>query len=207
MDHPSAIAAIVLAAGSSQRFGTANKLLAEIDGTPLVVRVIAAIEDAGIERIVVVTGHEPDKIAAATARRGRRITYNERHARGMGTSIAAGIKALDDDADGALIAQGDMPAVDAALIATLTQRFIAAGGDKVVFPLLGDGRQGNPVIWPRRLFADLRRLSGDKGGKRLIAAEGSAAIAIPVTGDGPAADIDTPDELAAYVATRSSQPS
>ena len=64
---------------------------AEIDGIAMVVRVIDAVETGGVDRLVVVTGYQPDHIAAATTRRGRRITYNERHAKGMGTSIAAGI--------------------------------------------------------------------------------------------------------------------
>jgi molybdenum cofactor cytidylyltransferase len=193
------IAAIVLAAGSSRRFGADNKLLAGIDGRPLVLRVIEAIEAGGV------TGHEPDQVAAATAARGRRITYNERHARGIGTSIAAGIKALDDDVDGVLIAQGDMPAVDAALIATLCDCFADAGGDSIVYPVAADGRQGNPVIWPRRLFADLRKLTGDKGGKRLIEANGAAVVRVAIAGEAAAIDIDTPAELDAYLAGRSSE--
>jgi molybdenum cofactor cytidylyltransferase len=200
------IAAVVLAAGASRRFGNGNKLLATVEDQPLVARVIAAIEAGGIDRVVVVTGHEPDRIAQATAGRGRRITYNERHGRGMGTSIAAGIKALDSDVDGALIAQGDMPAIDASLVAALCRCFVDGGGDSIVHPVLGDGRQGNPVIWPRRLFADLRRLAGDKGGKRLIEAEGGNVLRIAVAGSAAATDIDTAAEFSAYLASRSSQP-
>jgi len=201
------IAAIVLAAGSSTRFGRDNKLLVEIDGRPLLVRVIEAIEAGGVAPVIVVTGHEADRIAAAAAGANRLIVHNERHDRGMGTSIAVGAAALGDEIDGVLIAQGDMPAVDAALVATLRQRFIAGGCDRVVHPVLGDGRQGNPVIWPCRLFAQLRLLTGDQGGKRLITAEGDRAIGVTIAGDGPSADIDTPQELAAYLAARSSQPS
>ena len=198
MSQVPAVAAIILAAGSSRRFGDGNKLLAEINGAPMVVHVINAIEGGGIERLVVVTGHQPDRIAAATARRGRRITYNERHGKGMGTSIAAGVKALDDDIDGVLIAQGDMPALDAELVASLLHAFAEAGGNRIVHPTLADGRQGNPVIWPRRLFADLRKLSGDKGAKRLIVAEGDAVVRVATPGIAAEIDIDTAAELAAY---------
>jgi len=201
------IAAIILAAGSSTRFGRDNKLLVDIDGRPLLVRVIEAVEAGGVAPVVVVTGHQAERIAAAVAGASRLIVYNQRHDDGMGTSIAAGTAALGDGIDGVLIAQGDMPAVDAALVATLRRRFIDSGCDRVVHPVLGDGRQGNPVIWPRRLFAQLRLLTGDQGGKRLIAAEGDHAIGVTIAGDGPSADIDTPQELAAYLAARSSQPS
>ena len=198
MHQAPAITAIVLAAGSSRRFGDGNKLLAQINGTPMVVHVINALEEGGIDQLVIVTGHQPDRVAAATARRGRRITYNERHGKGMGTSIAAGIKALDDDVEGVLIAQGDMPALTSELVAALVRAFTEAGGDRIVHPALADGRQGNPVIWPRRLFADLRKLSGDKGAKRLIAAEGDAVVRIKTTGSAAEIDIDTAAELTAY---------
>ena len=206
MPHKPIIAGIILAAGSSTRFGADNKLLATIDGRPLVTRVIEALEAGGIARLVVVTGHEPDLVAAATAGPGRRITYNERHARGMGTSVAAGIKALDDDVAVALIAQGDMPAVDATLIANLCRHFGDAGCDRIVHPVLADGRQGNPVIWPPRLFAELRKLGSDKGAKALIEAEGDRVVRVPVAGDGAGTDIDTREDLFAYVAARTSQP-
>jgi molybdenum cofactor cytidylyltransferase len=203
MSDTPVIAAIVLAGGSSKRFGADNKLLAEIDGRPLVARILAAIEEGGIARVVVVTGHQPDQVAAAVARAGRRITHNARYADGIGTSIAAGIAALDGDVDGALIAQGDMPAVDAALITTLCQCFADAGGDRIVFPVAADGRQGNPVVWPRRLFGALRQLGGDRGGKRLIEADGAAVVRVAVAGEAAAIDIDTPEELARYLAGRS----
>jgi molybdenum cofactor cytidylyltransferase len=201
------VAAIVLAAGSSHRFGEANKLLVAIEGKPLLLRVVEAIEAAGISRVIIVTGHEAERITAATTGSNRRHAHNPRHCDGMGSSVAVGVTALDDDIAGVLIAQGDMPAVDAALIATLLRRFIDGGCDHVVHPLLADGRQGNPVIWPRRLFGSLAHLTGDRGGKRLVEAEGDRAIRIAIDGDGPCADIDTPAELAAYLAAHSSTPS
>jgi molybdenum cofactor cytidylyltransferase len=202
----SAIAAIVLAAGSSTRFGEANKLLVRIDDVPLVVRVIEAIKRGGIEQITVVTGYQSEPMTAAITGHGCRIVHNDRHTEGMGTSVARGVSALADDVDGVLIAQGDMPEVDGALIATLRQRFVENAGDRVVYPVLDDGRQGNPVLWPKRLFGELAKLTGDKGAKQLIAAEGDNAIRAVSTGSAAAVDIDTPEELAAYEASRSSQP-
>lgn len=206
MSGAPAIAAILLAAGSSRRFGPANKLLAEVDGQPLIVRAAAMIEAGGVDRLLVVTGHQADRIAAAVAGDGRRMIYNERHECGLGTSIAAGIGALDADIDGVLIVQGDMPALSAAVIAALCTAFAAAGGAVVVFPVTSEGRQGNPVLWPRRLFAALGQLSGDTGAKQLLLAEGDAAIGIAGLGAGIALDIDTPDQLTAYLAGGSSQP-
>ncbi len=202
MTQAPVIAAIVLAAGSSTRFGDDNKLLAPIDGVPLVVRVIEAIKRGGIKQVYVVTGHQHEQITAAIAGLGCCFVHNERHLTGMGMSVACGVSALDDDVDGALIAQGDMPAVDGPLIATLCQRFVEGGGDRIVYPVLDDGRQGNPVLWPKRLFTELAKLTGDKGAKPLIVSEDDRAIRIHSVGEAAAVDIDTPAELAAYEAAR-----
>lgn len=207
MSEPPRLSAIVLAAGASRRFGADNKLLAAVDGQPMLARVIAAIEAAGIDDVVIVTGHDAARITAATAGPGRRHVFNPRHDEGMGTSVAAGIRALPSDVAGALVAQGDMPGVDADLITALLARFAAAGHDAVTHPRLGDGRQGNPVLWPRRLFGALARLEGDRGGKRLIEAEGTRAIGVAVAGEAAASDIDTPEALAAYRAKGAKAPS
>ena len=156
------IAALILAAGSSRRFGTGNKLLAEIEGRPLVSRVIEAAEAAGLTPVVIVTGHEAERIVAATTSPTRLHLHNDRHREGIGTSIAAGVAALAGEVDGVLIAQGDMPALDARLVRDLATAFAANGCDRLVFPRLPDGRQGNPVIWPQRLFAALMAASSSR---------------------------------------------
>ena len=195
------IAAVILAAGSSRRFGAGNKLLAEVGGKPLLLRVIEAVEDAGLDPLVVVTGHEAEQVTATVAAPTRRMVYNAQHLDGIGTSIAAGVTALDEACVGVLIAQGDMPALDAVVVGTLVSAFVAGGCEHITCPRLADGRQGNPVIWPRRLFTELRALRGDRGAKRLIAAEGEQVIAVPMAGPAAAVDIDTPDELAAFIAS------
>jgi molybdenum cofactor cytidylyltransferase len=214
------VAAILLAAGSSRRYGAANKLLAEIDGQPLLSRMAAALVEAKFNPIIVVTGHEATLIQHALAPFVDRVRFahNAQHTLGMGSSIAVGIAALaacidgTDSANqpsGALIAQGDMPDVTAALLTNLSERFQSSGADRVTVPWLpgalssdrssGRGRHGNPVIWPRRLFPALAALAGDQGGKALLQAEGSAIERVITADLAAAVDIDTPEQLAAYV--------
>ena len=81
--------------------------------------------------------------------------------RGCPSSIRAGIAAVPEAVDGALIVLGDMPEVDAALIDRLIEAFDPARGALVVVPSR-EGRRGNPVLWARRFFADLARLEGDQ---------------------------------------------
>jgi molybdenum cofactor cytidylyltransferase len=194
------LAALLLAAGSSQRYGTDNKLLAKIDNTPLIARVAAALVSAQFGDIVVVTGHEAPLLERALkpVSSTLRFVHNPQHNDGMGGSIATGIAALSPAIKGVLIAQGDMPDVDAALIGALCQRFIKCGSNRIVVPWLGEGRQGNPVLWPRRLFADLAALNGDQGAKPLIKAAGDTIERVMISDTSAATDIDTPEQLAAY---------
>ena len=193
------VAAIVLAAGLSRRFGAGNKLTADADGQPLVRRVVEQALASRAAQIVVVTGHEPDAIASALAGLPLRVVHNAHYRQGMGTSVAAGVASLDANMAGALVLLGDMPDVDAVLLDRLMQGFAEAGADRIVMPVDTDGRQRNPVLWPRRLFAALARLDGDKGGRDLIAAEGASVVRLAVAdASAVSLDIDTPEALAAW---------
>lgn len=199
------LAAILLAAGSSRRYGTDNKLLAEINGVPLICRIARALTSSRFHDIVVVTGYDAALISQALRPLGAtlRFTHNPQHDDGMGGSIAVGIAALSSGIDGVLIAQADMPDVDTALIAALCQHFLASGCDHITAPWIASeaepgGRQGNPVIWPRRLFPELAALSGDQGGKTLIKAAGDAVELVIIHDTSAATDIDTPAQFAAY---------
>jgi len=195
------VAAIVLAAGMSRRFGPDNKLLAAVDGDPLVRRVVMQARASQACSVSVVTGHEPDRIAGALAGLSLDLVHNPDFAQGMGTSVAAGIKALPvaDLPDGAVVLLADMPAVEAALIDRLIGAFADDGARRIVFPVDADGRQRNPVLWPRALFDELARLDGDKGGRDLIRAHPDLVLRLPVGDDDAVSrDIDTPEALAAW---------
>ena len=150
----SRIAAVVLAAGRSTRMGAVNKMIAEIGGKPLV-RIAA--EQALASRaapVIVVTGHQRERVEAALAGLAVRFVHNPDYADGLGTSLKAGIAAVPADADGAIVCLGDMPQVDAALIDRLIAAFDPERGALIVVPSI-DGRRGNPVVWSRRFFHDL----------------------------------------------------
>ena len=152
------IAAVVLAAGRSTRMGAINKLIAEIGGKPLV-RIAAEQALASRARpVIVVTGHERERVEAALAGLPVRFVHNPDYADGLGTSLKAGIAAVPADADGAIVCLGDMPQVDAALIDKLIAAFDPERGALVVVPSI-DGQRGNPVVWSRRFFHDLMAIA------------------------------------------------
>ena len=191
------VAAVLLAAGSSTRFGADNKLLALLDGKPLIRHVGDALTRSRLQQIVVVTGPDPEAVGAALAGIEALIVHNARHLDGMGGSVAAGILAVSPELDGALVVPGDMPAVSPMLIARLVAAFAAHGSDVIVYPATADGEQRNPVLWPRRLFGALARLSGPAGAKSILEAHRAAAIAIDAEADS-FEDIDTVADLARH---------
>jgi molybdenum cofactor cytidylyltransferase len=188
------IAAVVLAAGRSTRMGAVNKMIAEIGGKPLV-RIAA--EQALASRaspVIVVTGHEREKVTAALTGLDVRFAHNPDFAEGLGASLRAGIAAVPQDADGAIVCLGDMPQVDAYLIDKLIGAFDPERGAMVVVPTI-EGRRGNPVVWARRFFPDLMAISGDIGARHLIGQFAEAVAEVPVAGEGALLDVDTPDAL------------
>jgi molybdenum cofactor cytidylyltransferase len=189
------VAAIVLAAGRSTRMGGPNKLVAEIAGKPLV-RIAA--EEALASRakpVIVVTGHQRERVEAALTGLPLKLVHNPDFADGLATSVRTGIATVPPAADGAVICLGDMPQVDAALINRLIDAFDPEQGALGVVPSI-NGKRGNPVLWSRRFFPDLMAIEGDVGARRLLGRYGEAVIELPVTGKAAFTDIDTQEALA-----------
>jgi molybdenum cofactor cytidylyltransferase len=186
------IAAVILAAGSSRRMG-ANKLLATIGGKALVRHVAEAATRSGAAETIVVTGHERERIESELAGLKVRFVLNGEHASGMASSLKAGIAALPAAVAGAVVLLGDMPEVSVDMI----DRLIAAAGDGSKIAIAThNGVRGNPVLWPRRFFAEFAALTGDEGARALIAEHGDEVVAVEL-GDAAARDIDTRAALAA----------
>ena len=188
------IAAVVLAAGRSTRMGGSNKLLAEIGGRPLVRIAVDAALASRAKPVIVVTGHERERVEAALAGLPVRLVHNPVFAHGLGTSLRAAIAAVPAEADGAIVCLGDMPQVDAALIDRLIAAFDPEKGALAVMPTI-DGQRGNPVLWSRRFFPDLMAIQGDMGARHLIGRYGEAVAEVPVTGKAALIDVDTPEAL------------
>jgi len=193
------VAAIVLAAGRSTRMGAVNKMLAEIGGKPLVRIAAEQAVASHANPVIVVTGHERDKVEAALKGLPVRLVHNKDFAEGLGTSLKTGISNVPEDADAAIVCLGDMPQVDAALINRLIAAYDPARGALVVVPSI-EGRRGNPVVWSRRFFHDLMTIQGDIGARHLIGNYAEAVIEVPVAGEAALTDVDTPESLSAVKA-------
>jgi molybdenum cofactor cytidylyltransferase len=187
------VAAIVLAAGRSSRMGAQNKLLADIAGKPMVRRVVETALASKAGTVLVVTGHQAAGVAAALSGLDVTLIANPDYATGLASSLKVGIRAVPADCDGALILLADMPRVGPDLLDRLIEAFVAAP-ERIVAPV-HEGRQGNPVLWPRRYFPELLRLEGDAGAKRLLAAHPDEVREVDAGTHAIFADVDTPEEL------------
>jgi molybdenum cofactor cytidylyltransferase len=190
------VVGILLAAGFSTRFGT-NKLLAPLPadgpeaGTPVAVAAARHLAEALPESVAVVRPRA-QKVSKLLREAGCTTVICRDAAQGMGTSLAAGVRAVGD-ADGWVIALADMP-----FIAPDTIRRIATAleeGAAIAAPSRG-GERGHPVGFARRFRDDLLALTGDEGARQILKAYPDC-ITLYETGDrGVLRDIDVPADLA-----------
>ncbi len=193
LPHEARVAAVVLAAGSSSRMG-ANKLLAEVDGKPLVARAAEAALAADLEPVVVVTGWQADEVEEALPTCDVTAVRNPDFAEGMATSMACGLAALPEDVDAALFMLADMPRVDATHLRRLIAAFDPDEARAICVPVYR-GRLGNPVLFGRAYFPELMALTGDAGAKPLLTEHAEQVFEVVMEDDAVLKDIDTPADL------------
>jgi molybdenum cofactor cytidylyltransferase len=191
------IAGILLAAGASTRFG-ANKLLHRLpDGTPLAVSALRNLRQ-GVDEVVAVVRPDDTALQRMLAPEGARVVLCPRAERGMGASLACGVRA-SSHAAGWLVALGDMPRTPPALIACLAERM--RGGAALVAPVHG-GRRGHPVGFGREFFEQLCQLDGDSGARGIVEAHSARLELLPSDSAGVLLDIDLPADIEAAAAVR-----
>ena len=194
------VAALVLAAGQSRRMGS-NKLVADVAGVPMVARVVDAALASRAEPVVVVTGNEAERVRAALTGRKVAFAHNDRFAEGLSTSLKAGLDTLPADIDGVLVCLGDMPGITAAHLDRLIAAFDPEAGAAICVPTF-NGKRGNPVLWARRYFPEMRDVAGDVGARNLIGAHADEIREVAMGDSSVLEDLDTPAALAAHLAGR-----
>src|SRR5262245_22454754 len=174
--------------------GAENKLLADIGGRPMVRHVVEAALASGARPVLIVTGHQAPSVRAALGDVDVRFVENPDYASGLSSSLKAGLKAVPESCEGALVLLGDMPGISADHIGRVLAAFVAEPGT-IVVPTHA-GRRGNPVLWPSSIFAQMLQLEGDAGAKRLLSAHADRVREVDLGSDAIFADVDTPEALA-----------
>ena len=190
------IGAVLLAAGRSTRMGAANKLLAELDGAPMVARVAQRLLASRARPIIAVLGNQAEAVDAALGKLPVERVRNPEFIQGLSTSLKRGIVALPPDLDGALVCLGDMPLISGRHIDRLVAAFNPLEGRAIIVPTRR-GKRGNPVLWSKRFFPEMAELAGDVGAKHLIGEHTELVSEVEMDDDAILVDIDTPEALEA----------
>ena len=188
--------AVVLAAGSSTRMGR-PKLLLALDGRGLVRRVVDETLASRVRQTLVVTGAHREAVEAELAGLPVRLVYNPDHTRGMSTSLRAGLDALPPDAEAVVVLLADQPLVDHSIVDALIAERERTGAT-IVRPSYG-GQPGNPVLWDRTLYGELRAQDGDRGGRELLRLRAGETAHVEIADRRAGQDVDTPAEYQALV--------
>lgn len=189
---------VVLAAGTSRRFGAA-KQLADLGGRPLVRVAVECACASRLRPVLVVVGGEAAAVTAALDGLQVSTIPNPDYAEGQSTSVRAGLAAVPASSPGAMFVPADQPGLTPGILDTLCEAFERHPG-AIVVPSYG-GRRGAPVTFPRELFPHLASLRGDTGGRALLEAFASRVVDVPFASDRPLVDIDTPADRDAWLAS------
>ena len=191
------IGALLLAAGQSRRMGGPNKLLAELDGVPMVARVAQRLLASRARPIIAVLGNQADAVDSVLGKLPVERVRNPEFAAGLSTSLKRGIAALTSDLDGVIVCLGDMPLISGRHLDRLIAAFNPLEGRAIIVPTRR-GKRGNPVLWSRRFFAEMADLAGDVGAKHLIREYAELVAEVEMDDDAVLVDIDTPEALDAF---------
>ncbi len=184
------ISAVILAAGQSARLGEPKQLV-PWQGTTLLDFTISAIQQSGIEDIVLVLGASASEIRKTINNPRLRIVYNASWVTGKASSIRAGVNAISSTSTGALIFLCDQPYLSSDLICSIVQAGDSSNAD-IIAPTVGE-QLSNPVLFKKRIFPAFYTLQGEEGGKNLFSKH--EVQRVPWKDERILLDIDTQEDL------------
>jgi molybdenum cofactor cytidylyltransferase len=190
------IAGVVLGAGRSRRMAPLNKLLVvDRSGKPMIARVVDNVLSSKARPVVVVTGHQAEQVMHALGGRPVRVVHAPDYADGLSASLRAGIAAVPPEAAAAIVCLGDMPLVTGRMIDQLLDAYDPDEGRLIVLPTFR-GKQGNPMLWDRRFFPEILRITGDSGARFLLGQHLENVAEVEMSDDAVLRDFDTAESLA-----------
>ena len=187
------ISAVILAAGESRRMGKQNKLLLPVGGEALLVKLVKSVCDSDVGQVLVVIGHEAEKIMRELNDFPLNFVYNPNFSEGMTTSIKSGVKEVSPDCDGILICLADMPFIKAPEINKLIHAYVKNRIKEkrlIVVPVF-QGQRGNPVLFSSEFRNDILEHKKESGCKGVIINNSKYVKEIEMDDDNMLLDVDT----------------
>ena len=164
-DRTGSIAGILLAAGASTRMGS-NKLLFPLEDEPVIRRAARQALEAGLAPLIVVLGHEADRVREALEGLDCRIALNPEHARGVNRSLKAGMAELPPAVCATVVMLADMPHVSAAMLRAMLARYRTGTAPLVISDYAGVNAP--PMLYDRVLFDALGAMQGEGCGRQVV---------------------------------------
>jgi molybdenum cofactor cytidylyltransferase len=188
------VSALVPAAGMSTRLGS-NKLLLPFKGKPLIALAVDTLLASVVDEIIVVLGHEAERVRAAIGEKRVTFVENRDYYQGLGSSVRAGVAALPSRTDAIMIYLPDQPLLEPGELNLLIRAFAEAGksGKNIVVPLF-HGQRGNPVIVDASYQAAILAVVGDTGCRRVIKQHPDQVLTVEMKTDHVVRDIDTMED-------------
>lgn len=186
------IVAVVLSAGESSRMGRPKALL-PIDGQTFIERIVAALKQTTVGKIIVILGHNARELEAKISHLPVQILINTDYRQGQLSSLQLAVRDLqaDADCDGMLVHLVDHPYLAPALVQEMIRRFYETK-KRIIVPKF-HGKRGHPVIFSNTLFGELLSAPMAEGAKAVVNAHRAETLEIDTQEEGIAVDIDTPE--------------
>ncbi|MEZ4768602.1 MAG: nucleotidyltransferase family protein [Caldilineales bacterium] len=187
------VSAVVPAAGLSRRMGgDTSKVLLPWGAHTVVEQVVETLRSAGVQDILVVTGHQRERVEETMQQHAVRCVHNPDYASGeMLSSLQAGLQALPDTCRGALIALADQPQMEVSVVRAVVEQFRQRAG--IVIPSYRM-RRGHPILLPRRLWPEMLALAPDDTLRTMIDRHSDEIEYVVVRTSSILADLDTPEQ-------------
>ena len=187
------IHAVLLAAGRSERMGSNNKLLLNVDGIPLVRKSAINILNSNVTSMTVVTGFDENKIVNALSGLNVNFVKNINFREGLSSSLKAGLANITPTPSAVIICLADMPKIQPEHINQLIENFDPLKGWEICIPT-NNGKRGNPVLIGSRFFPYIFETNGDFGAKQIMKQHSDKIVEVEIGTSDIHFDIDTQDE-------------
>ena len=192
------ISAIVLAAGEAKRMGR-NKVLLPWQGKTLLEHVLDQLLHSQVDEIILVLGHEAERIREKISAQGIKIVVNPTYHEGMSASLRYGLSMMEKAAEAFLVALGDQPGIREEMINQLIEAFHKALPRKNIVLPTYRSKPGHPVLFGIRYREEMGRLKGDVGGRQILADHPEDILFLEMDTDEVLQDIDTLEDYREYL--------
>jgi molybdenum cofactor cytidylyltransferase len=192
------ISAIVLAAGEARRMGETKQLL-PWRGKTVLGHVLDTLLSSSVDEVILVLGHEAERVLEKVAIREIKVVFNPDYQKGMSTSLRRGLRAMNKAAEGFLVVLADQPAITPEIIDRLIDSFRRVQPGKNIVAPSFRGRRGHPVLFGRKYREEFGGLTGEVGGREILARHPEDILALEVDTDAVLIDLDTPEDYQSHL--------